>query len=319
MRRIIDKSSVIDLVAAPLTYICARLLLSIRKQNIEKMKISKKIFNKVGIFPIRDHYYEPFFNPKHLIKSLRENRSLEGIDFNVEEQLELLNKFDYKAELLSIPLNKQSEDKFYYLNDTFTVGDAEYLYNIIRYFKPSKIIEIGSGNSTLMAKNAISKNMNENSFYNCGHVCIEPFEADWLEKANVTVVRERVELLDKSIFMELDRNDILFIDSSHIIRPQGDVLFEYLEILPLLKPGVLVHIHDIFSPKDYLDEWIYQRCTFWNEQYLLEAFLSFNNEYKVIGSLNYLYHNHYDNFLKQCPFAEISNAMEPRSFWIMRR
>jgi len=75
----------------------------------------------------------------------------------------------------------------------------------------------------------------------------------------------------------------LFIDSSHIIRPQGDVLFEYLEILPILNAGVFVHIHDIFTPKDYLSEWILDGKVFWNEQYLLEAFLSFNTCFKIMG------------------------------------
>ncbi|WP_369410476.1 class I SAM-dependent methyltransferase [Pontibacter qinzhouensis] len=61
------------------------------------------------------------------------------------------------------------------------------------------------------------------------------------------------------MFQQLEANDILFIDSSHIIRPQGDVLFEYLEVLPTLKSGVIVHVHDIFTPKDYLNEWVYNR------------------------------------------------------------
>ena len=95
-----------------------------------------------------------------------------------------------------------------------------------------------------------------------------------------------MKLKSKGCFFAKDKkNDILFIDSSHIIRPQGDVLFEYLEILPILNPGVVVHIHDIFSPKDYLDNWIINDHLFWNEQYLLEAFLSFNNNSPFIDGL----------------------------------
>ena len=93
-----------------------------------------------------------------------------------------------------------------------------------------------------------------------------------LEKIGVTVIRQKVEGLGKAVFAELEKGDILFIDSSHIIRPQGDVLFEYLESLPSLNRGVIVHIHDIFSPKDYLKEWVTNEVRFWNEQYLLEAF-----------------------------------------------
>ena len=97
----------------------------------------------------------------------------------------------------------------------------------------------------------------------------------WLnDVSGIEVLRQRVEQMDKQLFLELEENDILFIDSSHMIRPQGDVLCEYLEILPTLRPGVLVHIHDIFTPRDYPDEWLIDEVKLWNEQYLLEAFLS---------------------------------------------
>lgn len=94
----------------------------------------------------------------------------------------------------------------------------------------------------------------------------------WLEEVGVSVVRKKVEEVELSFFSRLQGNDILFIDSSHIICPQGDVLFEYLELLPSLNKGVIVHVHDIFSPKNYLKQWLQDEIWFWNEQYLLEAF-----------------------------------------------
>ena len=118
------------------------------------------------------------------------------------------------------------------------------------------------------------------------------------------------------MFQELDAGDILFIDSSHMIRPQGDVVFEYLEILPTLKDGVIVHIHDIFSPRDYPADWVIDRVWFWNEQYLLEAFLTLNSDWKIIGALNYLRHNHYDKLKEKCPF--LTQDREPGSFYIQR-
>ena len=117
-------------------------------------------------------------------------------------------------------------------------------------------------------------------------------------------------------FSELEENDILFIDSSHIIRPQGDVLFEYLELIPILNKGVIVHVHDIFSPKNYLREWLEDEVRFWNEQYLLEAFLSHNNTWKIIGALNYLHHNHYEKLKSVAPF--LTPDREPGSFYIQR-
>src|SRR5262249_33961193 len=155
---------------------------------------------------------------------------------------------------------------FHIRNPSFEGGDAEYFYSIIRSKKPARIIEVGSGYSTLLASQAIRANQQEIPGYTCQHVCIEPYESPWLESAGVTVIRRRVEELEQPIWRELGCNDLLFIDSSHVIRPQGDVLFEYLEVLPSLAPGVIVHIHDIFTPRDYPDRWLVDEVRFWNEQ-----------------------------------------------------
>ena len=83
--------------------------------------------------------------------------------------------------------------------------------------------------------------------------------------------RQVVEAVEKSVFQQLEADDLLFIDSSHVIRPQGDVLCEFLEILPTLKKGVIVHLHDVFTPRDYPKAWVVDRVRMWNEQYLMEA------------------------------------------------
>lgn len=283
-------------------------------------KIGDKIFMKLGILPVLDHYYQPLINPKkHLNKSLRDDRELKGIDYNTEEQLDLLAKFNYNEELIKFPLIKKNDNEYYYDNNSYSSGDAEYLYNIVRHFKPNRIIEIGSGYSTLMVRNAITANKYDSSNYKCNHICIEPYEVPWLEKVEVELIREKVENIDKSFFQELESNDILFIDSSHIIRPQGDVLFELLELLPILKPGVLIHVHDIFTPKDYLNDWVYDVHLLWNEQYLLEAFLTYNSEFKIIGALNYLTHNYRKEFAQKCPIFAKQHDSEPGAFWMMKK
>lgn len=302
----------------PLTFVSAVLLLGIRKAGMQRMVWSKKIFMKVGVFPIRDHYYEPLFNPKHLKKSLRKDRELPGLNFNDSEQLQILNKFNYNKELEKIPKEKTDLLEFYYRNPSIGPGDSEYLYNMVRLFKPRKIVEIGCGYSTLMAINAVRQNKKENQDYFCEHVCIEPYENKWLESLNLKVFREKIENIEKKILKDLEANDILFIDSSHIIRPQGDVLFEYLEILPILRKGVLVHIHDIFIPKDYLDEWVLKDVKLWNEQYILEAFLTFNNEYRIIGALNYLKHHYSKEIYNKCPILANETNEEPCSFWLVK-
>ena len=116
---------------------------------------------------------------------------------------------------------------------------------MIRKFKPNNILEIGSGFSTKMILNGISKNKDDDINYTCSLKCIEPYEYLPLEKLKVDVIKERVEKVDIKLYDELKENDILLIDSSHIIRPQGDVLFELQNIIPSLNKGVLIHFHDI--------------------------------------------------------------------------
>ena len=304
------------LLGTPLTWLSSTWLKLVMK--VGPGKIDDAIFMQTGILPVPDHYYEPLINPrKHLTRSLRNDRELPGINMNTTGQLSLLAKFNYNNELIKFPLEKSNEIAFYYQNNSYESGDAEYLYNIIRHFKPKTLIEIGSGYSTLMAKNAIDKNK-EDITYTCRHICIEPYEQPWLEKTGVTLLRKKVETIEKSLFMELEANDILFIDSSHVIRPQGDVLFEFLELLPLLKPGVIIHVHDIFTPKDYPDEWIYTH-KLWNEQYLLEAFLTCNEHFTIIGALNYLAHHYRDELAAKSPIFAGQTGREPGSFWMIRK
>jgi predicted O-methyltransferase YrrM len=201
-------------------------------------------------------------------------------------------------------------------NGSFESGDAEFLYQLIRARKPKRIFEVGSGNSTLVVHRAVNMNRKEMADYTCKHVCIEPFENPWLEQLEVTVLRHKIEAVDRALFQELEAGDLLFIDSSHVIRPQGDVLIEYLEILPTLKPGVIVHVHDVFSPRDYPAEWVLQNMWLWNEQYLLEAFLTATRSWKIIGAVNMLCHRHFDALRRVCPF--LTPDREPGSFYMQK-
>jgi len=271
---------------------------------------------RAGAFPVRDHYYEPAFRNEAIRELLSTERDLPGIDWNTEEQLQLLGSFYYNSELDTLPRQDSGGYEFYVDNGAFESGDAEYWYNLIRFKKPKRIIEIGSGFSTRMAKRALAANERDDPQYSCEHILIEPYEHKWLDDLGVQVIREKVENSDMRMFEKLEADDILFIDSSHVIRPRGDVVFEYLEILPLLNAGVIVHIHDIFSPRDYPADVVVDKVRFWNEQYLLEAFLTSNNDWKIIGALNFLRHNHYDDLRAKCPF--LTEDRDPGSFYIQR-
>ncbi|MDR1012294.1 MAG: class I SAM-dependent methyltransferase [Coxiellaceae bacterium] len=273
------------------------------------------LLKKSGVFPIISHYFEPLFDNRLLLFPLDRDRYLPGIDFNKYKQIDFLNKLCYQKELEDLTLNQDlnTAESFYINNGVFEAGDAEFLYQFLRFLKPHNIIEIGSGNSTKIARLALKKNKNE-SGDNYRHICIEPYEQPWLDNLNgVNVIRRRVEECKLDWSSMLCAGDLLFIDSSHIIRPQGDVLKEYLEIFPQLQSGVFIHVHDIFTPKDYPKSWLVDDVKFWNEQYLLEALLTNTSRYEIVAALNYLKNNYYSVLCKICPYLMMKH--EPSSFY----
>lgn len=319
MRRVLEVLlRVCELMLSPITLLAALWLGLLRRAGTHRTPVSRVLFQRIGVLPIRDHYYEPLFSLKHLRKSVDEVRSLPGLDLNIDEQLSLLGTFSYEDELRAFPLTATRERTYFYNNESFGSGDSEYLYSMIRHLHPKRIVEIGSGNSTLMAMNAVRRNQQEDPAYTCDHVCIEPYEMPWLESTGIRVVRKVVEEAGLEPFGALGRNDVLFIDSSHIIRPQGDVVFEYLELLPQLASGVVIHVHDIRTPRDVPREWLSQRLRLWNEQYILEALLSCSPEFRIIGAVNYLKYNYFEALAQRCPILAQQQEREPGSFWIMR-
>jgi hypothetical protein len=270
-------------------------------------------FFKVSLVP--HHYYEPVLRERDLLHPLDAVRQLPGINLRIEDQLELMSRLNYADELRALPIEKPSENKFGYHNGSYESGDAELLYDFVRYFKPRRIIEVGCGNSTLVIREAIAKNLAGEANYNCEHVCIEPFEQPWLEDLDIQIIRERVELCSLQLFSDLGENDILFIDSSHVTRPQGDVVHLFLRVLPTLKPGVLVHVHDVFTPRDYLAGLVVQDRRMWNEQYILEALLSCSSRFRVVAALNLLSTDHRKILKDACPILYQEPERSPGAFW----
>ena len=307
---------IIDFFLLPFIVPAALLLKLVRFVGSDRLPFCRELLLKIGVFPIINHYYEPRFDYRQLIQPLDQDRNLTGISWQIEKQLAFLKTLDYASELQKIPLEPTQKTEYYLNNRKFEGGDGECWYQIIRHFKPRRIFEIGSGFSTLMAIKAIQANRAENSSYQCQHICIEPYEMKWLENTGVEIIRRRIEEFDLTFFTDLQANDILFIDSSHVIRPQGDVLCEYLEILPILNPGVVVHIHDIFSPKNYRLNWLTDQVRFWNEQYLLEAFLSCNSDWEILAAINHIKHHHYEVLNTVAPYLQSKD--EPGSFYLRK-
>lgn len=300
----------IDCLVAPFSILFLPLLKRIRRFGVPNFPVHKWLFNKIGVFPLVDHYYEPQFVFSQGYNASRKRKLL--IDFREDEQLASLTVMNYREELNDLTINA-CEDDFYVNNPAFSTADADLYYLLIRNKKPSRIVEIGSGFSTRLALKAIRKNKEEGIVTKL--TCIEPYEMEWLDRqAGIELIRKKLEEVPQDIFTGLGEGDILFIDSSHIIRPGNDVLVEYLEILPLLQKGVLVHIHDIFSPRDYPKKWITEEYRFWNEQYLLEAFLYFNHSFRVMFSVNHLSHDFFE--VASRTLIHMTTDAEPGSFWI---
>lgn len=283
-----------------------------------KLPRSSRRATAAGVAVISHHYYSPAIAGHDLRHDLRTIRALPGLSLDLGRHRAFLVGLDFGDELRSIPMTPPSESEFGYLNNFFSAGDAEILYGVIRRDKPRRIIEVGSGRSTLVAQLAIKQNCRHDPDYACDHICIEPYEVPWLEGTGVTVIRERVELVDLALFDRLEAGDILFVDSSHVIRPQGDVLREINEIYPRLKAGVLVQIHDIFTPRDYHRQWVIDEMRMWNEQYLLEAFLAYNSTYEVVCALNWLKNDHPELLHEACPVLTVAMPKQPGSFWMRR-
>ena len=302
MSRLVDKAlRIADPLAVPLVAPAAWLLKAVRKAGLEKLPLARKTLLRAGVLPVRDHYYEPQFDFR--ADGYDDGpRALPGIDWDVEGQLALLAELGWTEEVAAFPRGPAGPGRFTIENGAFGPGDAEVWYQLLRHRKPRRVVEVGSGFSTLVAQQALAKNAEEGC--PCEHVCIEPYEMPWLESTGVQVVRERVERVGFERFEALEAGDVLFIDSSHVVRPHGDVLHLFLRVLPRLQPGVAVHVHDIFSPRPYPADWTTELLRLWNEQYVLEAFLTHNSAWRVLLGVNMLRADHYEAIHAVAPFLK---------------
>jgi Methyltransferase domain len=267
------------------------------------------------------HYYQPIPDTRGLPLSLWNRISdLPGVDMREEQQKQLLSDIaaNFKHEYTAIPEGASTQEFHYYLgNLAFEAVDAEMLFGLIRLLKPRRLYEIGSGFSTLLTADALRRNRVDG--YSCRFIAIEPYASAELEaKLPPDVELWRVPIQEVSLdeFESLCENDILFIDSSHVCKIGSDVQFEFLEILPRVRPGVVVHIHDIFMPVEYPKQWVLDEHLFWNEQYLLQTFLSFNTTFEVLWAGQWMHIKHPDLLMKA--FPSYKAGVSPVSFWLRR-
>ena len=257
------------------------------------------------------HFYQPIPDTRELPETLwKQPSNLVGINMNDAMQLDLLrNHFTkFREECSNFPAEPPPGQR-----RPFRGVDALAAYCTVRHFQPRLIIEVGSGFSSLALGQAAAKNKNS------ALICIDPFPSDFLRKGFPGLqssIEKKIQDIDLKFFSQLQLGDILFIDSSHTVKIGGDVNYLFLEVLPRLKPGVIVHVHDIFLPFEYRRDWVLDEFRFWNEQYLLQAFLTFNSEFEVLLANSYL--NHYYQKDLQAAFRNLP-SWAGGSFWMRRK
>jgi hypothetical protein len=263
------------------------------------------------------HFYQPIPDTQSLPETVWSRPSkLVGIDMNDSVQLDFLRKHfpKFRDEYEHFPTKATGKPDQFYLNNGFFDGmDALVAYCMVRQFQPGVIIEVGGGFSSLVLGKALAKSNNANL------ICIEPFPQEFLQHGFPglhSLIEKKVEDIDVEFFSQLDSGDVLFIDSSHTVKIGGDVNYLFLEVLPRLKPGVIVHVHDIFLPFEYRRDWIMEEFRFWTEQYLLQAFLTFNSEFEVLVANSYLSHCHKEDL--QATFPSLP-SWGGGSFWMRRK
>lgn len=249
------------------------------------------------------HYYSPVISIEDIKKresdiwKNAEIDGVQGIDLRTREQIQLVHMFANYYDEMPFKADKQSKIRYQFENDYYSYTDGIILYSFIRHFKPKRIIEIGSGYSS-----AVMLDTNELFFDNKIELLfIDPYSERLnslmteVDKRQVKVIESDVQLVSLDVFEKLEAGDILFIDSTHVTKTGSDVNYILFEILPKLKKGVLIHFHDIFYPFEYPKEWVFRGVN-WNEDYILKAFLMYNDKFEIKIFSEYLHKLHKSTF-----------------------
>jgi hypothetical protein len=282
------------------------------KKILGSLSINYHLQDKLGFYIRPIHFYDPLPDFSKITKEkILQRRVSPCIEWRIESMLEMLEKIaSFKDEVVQLEFSQG-----------FGGLDGASYYAMIRYLKPSKVIEIGSGGSTIIASLAMTKNQQEGVPGKI--ICIEPYPRPILkdDSLNIELIIEKAENVNTSFFEQLGAGDILFIDSTHTVKFNSDVCKEILEILPTLSSGSYIHFHDIFIPYDYPPVFLIDRRIGWNEQYMLEAFLAYNSAFEVVLANHWLSVDYPEKVAEL--FPEVLNWETPYhrcgSFWMHKK
>ena len=250
----------------------------------ERLNADRKPWGELPMFVPPGHFYSPVVDPKTLSFSRERTMvmSVPGIRIDHDDMLRRWNKFSGALEGMPFKAEASDDCRYRFDNNSFSYGDASVLYAMIRTFQPKRIVEIGGGWASACFVDSIQAGERP-----CLFTMVEPFPELVMKTVGppppfVNLVRSPIQEVPASSFTSLESNDVLFIDSTHVAKTGSDVLYIFFEILPLLKPGVLIHFHDIFWPFEYPDTWVINENRSWNETYFLRSFLYNNPAYTIL-------------------------------------
>lgn len=215
-------------------------------------------------------------------EQMRKRTELPGIQIDNEQAFRHLETIAKFAPMCPFPEKREPNHRYFFENPAYSYGDGLSLYAMIRRLSPKRIIEVGSGYSS-----ALMLDVNELHFdQSISLTFIEPYP-ELLhslfrpgDNTACSVVPTPVQHVAPAIFEELEKDDVLFIDSTHVSKLFSDVNFLFFEILPRLKSGVHIHVHDIFWPFEYPADWISEKRS-WNECYALRALLTDSARFRI--------------------------------------
>jgi predicted O-methyltransferase YrrM len=262
---------------------------------LARREVGREIFVKRGVLPVPLHYYQPVFDPATVPARVWERRhDLPGIDYREDAQLALLRELGEHGDETDWPDRAPADGGYHTGSGSFGASSAYLLHAFVRHFEPGRVIEVGAGHSTQIFRGALDMNGSGKL------TTIDPYPQEQVARPPADeLIAEPVEAVDVERFAELTAGDMVFIDSSHVLRTGGDVQYLYLDVLPRLQPGVLVHVHDIQLPYEYPRS--YPPRYFWTEQYLLQAFLTQNPRWELLLAAYAIQTDHPEAFRKAFP------------------
>lgn len=282
-----------------------RKLSNFLKQGYDANKLYASPFLR---FSPPGHFYSPIPSLNNVLSKenllFRRDKECLGVDLREEEQLKMLEELALYYEKLPFPEQSSTSSRYYYQNTFFSYSDAIILYAMLRHFKPRKVIEVGSGFSS-----AVMLDTNDVFLGGAAHFTfIEPYPErlygllNEKDKRQHQVIEKLVQEVELDLFQMLDAGDILFVDSSHVVKIGSDVAHIIFKILPRLKPGVIVHFHDVFCSFEYPKEWV-QEGRAWNEDYFLRAFLQYNTVFQILYFNSFMGEFYRDELERKMPLC----------------